>query len=525
MDEFESTLDQAFRNTFKVLFGECNKGLADYEDYLRQNHFHKTREVKSAISQKTVALSHSNYADGANYISQDEIDYRKTYAPLNLNNIKDIDSIISSIRERFYYSGNKIFGSSREIKRSDNITDSLYVDRSHNIMGSKYISHSAYLREGCEYCFGCHLFVGSSHMLRALGGATSSRCFEALLCTNCSDTYCSVYCHDCAETMFSFNQHSRRYCIGNVTLEKSKYLQLKPKLLNEMREKLEKDRSFPSIFDLPAPDMTEVSKFKMPKFKEEKTDFEPIGKAFKDTCKVVLGKEIGPLGCYEKFLTPHVDVVKKCRSIFGTEFVRSDFFWSAYPQKERLVSEKEAEELSKLCIEWTEGEELDIEEIRKRVGKIAFFTAQLFIGDCENNIETPNAFHGSHSYRVAVNSASKNSAYCDMPRLSEAVFGCAPLITESKFCLRCSNSYKLTACLDCDGCTNCTYCYFCHNCENVENGIFCFNAKGLRYAIGNVEVGKEKFEKVKKIMLDEITKKIEKDHKLDLSIFNIGCRP
>jgi len=42
--------------------------------------------------------------------------------------------------------------------------------------------------------------------------------------------------------------------------------------------------------------------------------------------------------------------------------------------------------------------------------------------------------------------------------------------------------------------------------------------------VGNVEVGKEKFEKIRGKMLAEIAQKLEKDKKLDLSIYNIGAR-
>jgi len=48
--------------------------------------------------------------------------------------------------------------------------------------------------------------------------------------------------------------------------------------------------------------------------------------------------------------------------------------------------------------------------------------------------------------------------------------------------------------------------------------------KNLKYAIGNVEVGKEEYARVKKMVLDEIAKKVTKDKKLDLSIYNIGAR-
>jgi len=48
--------------------------------------------------------------------------------------------------------------------------------------------------------------------------------------------------------------------------------------------------------------------------------------------------------------------------------------------------------------------------------------------------------------------------------------------------------------------------------------------KAKRYAIGNVEMKKEEYLKIKKLVLTEIANKLEKDKKLDLNIYNVGGR-
>jgi len=52
--------------------------------------------------------------------------------------------------------------------------------------------------------------------------------------------------------------------------------------------------------------------------------------------------------------------------------------------------------------------------------------------------------------------------------------------------------------------------------------MFCFNVKNLKYAIGNAEVGKEAFERVKKMLLSEITSSLEKTGDCKRSIYNIA---
>ncbi|VVB58823.1 Uncharacterised protein [Candidatus Anstonella stagnisolia] len=54
--------------------------------------------------------------------------------------------------------------------------------------------------------------------------------------------------------------------------------------------------------------------------------------------------------------------------------------------------------------------------------------------------------------------------------------------------------------------------------------MFCFNAKNLRYAVGNVEVGQEEFMRLKGILLSYVQKELEKKKRLDLNVFNVGCK-
>jgi hypothetical protein len=54
--------------------------------------------------------------------------------------------------------------------------------------------------------------------------------------------------------------------------------------------------------------------------------------------------------------------------------------------------------------------------------------------------------------------------------------------------------------------------------------MFCFNAKNLRYAIGNVEVGREEFMRVKGLVQSQIVKGLEKNKSLPWDIYTIGAK-
>ncbi len=53
--------------------------------------------------------------------------------------------------------------------------------------------------------------------------------------------------------------------------------------------------------------------------------------------------------------------------------------------------------------------------------------------------------------------------------------------------------------------------------------MLCFNVKSKRYAIANVEIGREEYLRIKKLLLYDITKRLEKEKRLETSIYNLGC--
>ena len=108
------------------------------------------------------------------------------------------------------------------------------------------------------------------------------------------------------------------------------------------------------------------------------------------------------------------------------------------------------------------------------------------------------------------------SWFCDY---NDHIFGCQ-FTFSSQFCIKCYHSSSLSRCFECDSCSKCADSYFCHNCEGLQDCMFCFNVNNLRYAVANVVVGKEKFERLKKELLSGIVQKLSETGSSALSIYN-----
>jgi len=246
-------INSAFKSTCKTLLGGEIGELREYEKYL-QKYVEPVKKTKSAISGKDVYFTH-NYADGTRFISNDEMgEYAKIIAKakLDVNEIKDIDSIVSAIGEKVYYSGNILLGKSSDANVANRLVDSSVINKSHDVFYSKFVSHS-YLVKYAEYVFGSvSIGKGMNSCIKCFETYDDSRVFECLRVYQSSGCTYSANLEHCQDCMYSFNLRSKRNCIGNLQLEKSEYLGLKEKLLEGIRDELEKKKDIVSIIEIVA---------------------------------------------------------------------------------------------------------------------------------------------------------------------------------------------------------------------------------------------------------------------------------
>ncbi|HQT45477.1 MAG TPA: hypothetical protein PLO51_05855, partial [Candidatus Micrarchaeota archaeon] len=135
-----------------MLFGTEVGRLEDFRPWLLLETDPMMRHPSSVGGQE-VSYAITRYAPGSRWIGFDEIDFNKKAAPLSINEIKDIDSLLASLRERFAYAGDAVLGNSKYVERSSNITDSFYMYETGKLADCKYVACTTVGRMG-EDCFG-----------------------------------------------------------------------------------------------------------------------------------------------------------------------------------------------------------------------------------------------------------------------------------------------------------------------------------------------------------------------------------
>ncbi len=527
MTSTQDALEEKWKAVSKLLLKEEAGPLSDCADWLSSLNPILVRK-RSTLSGKEVTYSLGDYAENSKWASLDEIDYSKQHPAINLEKITSLHPLVSAVQGRIFYAGNIILGNSKNVEKSTNVTDCFFVsDSAGHITDSKHLAY-CYLGRFGERDFGIYGIGETSDSVKCCETYRLKRCFEAWMCSNSSDCYYSYGLSNCSDCMFSFHLKNRRFCIGNVQLSQEKYNKLKSALLTEMASKLKADKKLPSLMEIVSKSQLDTSKLQLlskPEYKL-KGDISIIDREFSSTASLLFSAKLNlKISDFAPWLEMHTArVVQKPSAASGKMVSWGDYCNYFKIPENRLITMQEGIELGqKLSIGEDALDGFTFANAHEKICSIAFFSPEYFEGMNSNVFETPNTQDCSNCYRCTAAVYAKNCAYSYWPRSSENVFGCAKCL-ESKFCINCYQSIKLTRCFEVDASENCADCYFSHNVENCQDCILCFNVKGKRYAIGNVEYPKNEYLRIKQMVLAEIAGKLEKNKSLDYDIFSIGCK-
>ncbi|MFA6214754.1 MAG: hypothetical protein WC717_05765, partial [Candidatus Micrarchaeia archaeon] len=354
----EGKLDSSWRSACRIVLGREIGPLAKYRGWLGENLPGKARR-KSHVSGNGVSVAFDAFPPKARFVSSDELQLNKGYG-VSINDMKDIDSLLSALSEECEYAGNRHLGNSAFVEASDIVLDSQYVRNSSNVEESQYVDSSFMVRKGSKYIFGCGALGDGEFLIRVTDAYGQKRSFESSMVGFSSDCH---FCHNVLgsrEMMFCFGQRNKSHCIGNTPLPREKYLEIKRKILSEVAERLEKEGSFPALNELVPAAVQDKPKLALSPEKPA-GNMAPIEKGFASTYNILLKRQPGGIGECEKWLSERTIAVREAATPFGaiTHVPESMPVLKDFP-KERLVTAAESFELANLrmpekCLTGLEG--------------------------------------------------------------------------------------------------------------------------------------------------------------------------
>lgn len=250
-----------------------------------------------------------------------------------------------------------------------------------------------------------------------------------------------------------------------------------------------------------------------------------IEKAFSATTSVLFGKPLSGIEKYGNWLKSRVkeaNIIKVKSKVSDRQVlvVPVGFFKE---MGSNVVTLDESVKLGERTLTENEVESLSMKTAGKLLAKISTTSPEIIFG--ENFAEEGCACYGPTQgcYKTTFCWFSKRVAFGFWTRDGDSVFGCSNLVLSS-FCIKCHSSTNLTRCFEVNDSSNCSGSYFCHNSEGLQDCLFCFNTKNKRYAIGNIEIGREAYMKIRHLVLASIVSELEETHSLRHDIFSIGAR-
>ena len=245
-----------------------------------------------------------------------------------------------------------------------------------------------------------------------------------------------------------------------------------------------------------------------------------IDDAFAAACRAIFGRSLGPLSKYEDWLRSRIVHIRTVPSALGSGDVPlPDYAFFGFVPKSRAVAYSNSRLAEKLALPALPPD-ATLASLLPQIKTIAYFVPNFAEGKNMNvsnsvaYLDCLNVRDGFDPFRT------KNSAYIYQTLDCEGLFGVYYALS-SNFNIHCYNILSSSRCFEMDTAQNCSDCLFCHNVENLQDCMFCFNTKGKRYCIGNVEVGRDNYLRVKSLVQKELADGLEKNGRLPFDIYTV----
>jgi hypothetical protein len=239
-------------------------------------------------------------------------------------------------------------------------------------------------------------------------------------------------------------------------------------------------------------------------------NFAAVDAAWRTTCKILFGQEVGGLREFEPYLKEAMlpFVIAKS-SVSG-----KDVFMSSplYPKGARFIASDELDALKAKAANKpiSINDIKDIDSLFRAASENMVYCGSKAFGRNANVSLVDNAIdcidvYYSHNVRNV-----KKGAYISCVRESEYVFG-IPAFPKIHYSIRCLEGINANRMFETYYSNYCSDIYYSFNCYNCSDVIFGFNLRGKRHVIGNMELPKERYAELKKKLVGEISDGLKKN--------------
>ena len=249
--------------------------------------------------------------------------------------------------------------------------------------------------------------------------------------------------------------------------------------------------------------------------------YKELNKSWKTTCNVLFGREVGELGLFQDWLSAlNPKLAHAPSTITGKDIT---YFIADYCEGSKRASLDEIWKLKKFPA-LSINEIKDVDTLVGAIQDRAYYTGDVVLGN-SNFIERSSNCKDSH-YVLESGAISDSKYVCSSARIKECEYNFGSDGTGvSNFLIRGFECYKLMRCLEAWKSQTSSDCYYVNGVLDSSNCMFCFNVRNKRYAIGNLELPKDKYLSIKQRLVSEMAEQLSKRHSLPSLVEIVGgCR-
>lgn len=241
-----------------------------------------------------------------------------------------------------------------------------------------------------------------------------------------------------------------------------------------------------------------------------------LNKAWKNTCRILFGQEIGELRDFEPYLKEHLPPIEKRNSYLSEKTV--SFAMDDYCKRGRFISLDEIREktIEPLSI----NEVKDIDTIARVISEKWEYAGDKILGN-SNSVESSDLVMDSQNVVDSSNITESSNVFASslVRHHSKNTFGCI-WFANGEFVIKAGLALEIRRCFESYEITKSSDLYLSHNCHGCQDLMFCFHQHNKRNRIGNLELPKEKYTEIKRKLLGEMADELKK-HRRFTSIFEL----
>ena len=234
-----------------------------------------------------------------------------------------------------------------------------------------------------------------------------------------------------------------------------------------------------------------------------------LERAWKNTCNVLLGGEIGELDKYQVYLSRFVDPLSTKKSaLSGKQVIVSS---DKLPSNARFLAQDEiAQYLAGIGkAKFDINSIKDIDSATDTLREKAYYVGNVVLGNSQFVESANRCINSSFIYKTQDVYDCKYVAYSSTLRFAEYIFGGSAVGEGSKFNIKTFETYKNVRCMETVRNYVVSDCHFTGNLDGCTNCMFSFNQRLKSNMIGNLEFPRDEYQKLKNKLITDIRETLQ----------------